>query len=559
VEDNMSRCLAILSALGLLLCCAAVGISAVTPESIKADEHLLEEGKTATDAASLLDYFRRRTLHDTEKAKIAALIRKLGDDSYEERELASTTLIAVGPPALTFLRDALKSDDLEVVKRSQTAIELIEKSSTPESIRAAARVLAYRKPAEAAATLLAYLPFADDPSVADEVSQAVVAVAVRDGKPDPVVVKALEDKLPVKRATAAEALVQLKDQRPAIRKLLKDPEPLVRMRAGLALVEVKEKEPIPILIALLTEKPKLETGPIEDLLYLLAGEKAPTIDTGTDDAGRRKYRDAWDKWWRDEGKGLDLAKFDPEKRQLGRTMVCTMDARGLTGRVYEVDRSGKLLWQIENLNYPIDAQVIGDDRVLIAEYRTRNVTERNFKGEILWTKNVGSLLLGARRQPNGHTFIVTRNQLLEVDKDGKELVTIARGNDVGAAAQARDGTIALVTTGGMFIRYDRTGKELKSFKVAGPVLYLGSNIDLLPGGHVLIPIYSANKIVEYDADGKEVWEAKVNLPGSVMRLPNGNTLVSSRTGTTVSEIDRTGKEVWTHRIDNGRPMRARRR
>jgi hypothetical protein len=331
------------------------------------------------------------------------------------------------------------------------------------------------------------------------------------------------------------------------------------MRAGLALVEAKEKDAIPVLIALLTEKPKVETAPVEDLLYVLAGEKAPSVDSGRDEAGRKKFREAWEKWWRDEGKGIDLAKFDPEKSLLGRTMICCMDVRGLTGRVFEIDRNKKVVWQIDNLNYPIDAQVIGNDKVLIAEYRTRTVTERDFKNNVTWTKTFTGLVLGARRQPNGHTFVVTRNQLLELDKDGKEVLTINRGNDIGAAAMYRDGTIAMVTTTGTFIRYDRTGKEVKSFPVGGPVLYLGSNIDLLPGGHVLVPLYSMNKIVEFDADGKKVWEASVSSPGSVMRLPTGNTLVCSRVGTNVSEINKDGKEVWSYHIDSGRPMRVRRR
>ena len=75
----------------------------------------------------------------------------------------------------------------------------------------------------------------------------------------------------------------------------------------------------------------------------------------------------------------------------------------------------------------------------------------------------------------------------------------------------------------------------------------------------MIPLYSQNKVVEYDADGKSVWEAKINLPTSVFRLPNGNTLVASRANTKIYELNRDGKEIWSYTVENGRPMRVRRR
>src|SRR5262249_21279061 len=148
---------------------------------------------------------------------------------------------------------------------------------------------------------------------------------------------------------AAEALCRAgtADHRAKVRPLLKDPEAFVRLRVGLALVEAKEKEALPVLIALLNDKGKVDVGPVEDLLFLLAGDKAPSADFGTDADGRRKFREAWEKWWADEGKGLDLAKFDPAQRTLGYTLIASMDLRGArTGKVFELDRDGKVRWEI---------------------------------------------------------------------------------------------------------------------------------------------------------------------------------------------------------------------
>src|SRR5262249_13629013 len=155
---------------------------------------------------------------------------------------------------------------------------------------------------------------------------------------------------------------------------------------------------------------------------------------------------------------------------------------------------------------------------------------------------------------NGNTFITARNQLLELDKDGKEVLNVTRPNDIAAACKLRDGQIAALTIRGQLVRLDASGKEVKSVPI-GTVLAIGANLDPLPNAHVLVPSYSTNKVVEYDAEGKAVWEAHATRPTSVMRLPNGHVLVSSRNGRAVVELDRTGKEVWNHAVE-GMPLRV---
>lgn len=51
---------------------------------------------------------------------------------------------------------------------------------------------------------------------------------------------------------------------------------------------------------------------------------------------------------------------------------------------------------------------------------------------------------------------------------------------------------------------------------------------LTPAGTALIAYTNANKVAEYDENGKEVWSATVEAPWSVERLKNGNTLVNSQ-------------------------------
>src|SRR5206468_2882696 len=122
---------------------------------------------------------------------------------------------------------------------------------------AAARLLAKSKPDGAAAALLAYLPFAGDPRLEEEIRTALGAVAAVKGRPADVVVKALEDKVPLRRAAAAEALARagVTDQKAAVLKVLKESEPLARLPIAQALLEARQKEAVPALIDLIAELP----------------------------------------------------------------------------------------------------------------------------------------------------------------------------------------------------------------------------------------------------------------------------------------------------------------
>jgi outer membrane protein assembly factor BamB len=86
----------------------------------------------------------------------------------------------------------------------------------------------------------------------------------------------------------------------------------------------------------------------------------------------------------------------------------------------------------------------------------------------------------------------------------------------------------------------------------------GGRIDVLPNGHVLVPELRNNRVVEYDSDGKPVWQVPFNEPIAAVRLANGNTLVTAFNQPRAVELDRAGKEVWEYKSDT-RVTRAFRR
>ncbi len=144
---------------------------------------------------------------------------------------------------------------------------------------------------------------------------------------------------------------------------------------------------------------------------------------------------------------------------------------------------------------------------------------------------------------NGHTFITCMNKLVEIDRGGRELFTIDRPQgDTVMARKMRDGQIVLVSQNQVCVRLDATGKELKQFQVQ--MAWQQCGVDILPNGHVIIPTIWFNKVIEYDTEGKTVWEANTMQPMAACRLPNGNTLIGNQMWPSkVLELDNTGKQV----------------
>jgi hypothetical protein len=392
--------------------------------------------------------------------------------------------------------------------------------------------------------------------------EVLVAVGVRDGKPETLLLQALKDKAPARRAAAAVALCRggAREHLPAVLELLKDSNAEVRLRTAYALVAIQEKQALGTLVALLGDVALEQAWEVEDFLVRVAGERAPQVSLTPDPASRPKAVQAWTAWHAEHGRNADLTLVSHEPRSRGYwLLVESYDAVRRGGRVLEQDAAGKVRWQIEGLQYPQYAEVLPGDRVLIAEQGTNRVTERDFTGKILWERPMQSAFR-AQRLRNGHTFIAGRQLLIEIDRDGREVFRHQRTNDtILAARKHRDGHVAFVTYQGVYVRLDPAGKEVKTFRVPINPNFGASGGDVCPGDRLLIATPNINKVAEYDADGKVVWEATVPWPGAPYRLPNGHTLVVSHSNSRVTELDRSGKVVSERKDLGARPWLAIRR
>jgi HEAT repeat protein len=500
------------------------------------------------DSASLLGFFQDRTLSDKVRDRVQTLIRQLGDDSFDVRETASAKLLAMGPSVLPLLHRAETSSDQEVVSRARDCLKVLDHAREGElTVTSAARLLALRKPAGSAPILLGYLPFAEDETALDAAQEALAAVAFGKGKMDAAILAALKDPSPLRRAAAVTALCGSgsSDLAPA-RELLHDRDPAVRLPAAVALAHRHHQAAIPVLIDLLgAPLPALRTGQIEEILQRLAGDHAPASPAGSDETARNRCRQAWSAWWQEYGSQIDLARLDGPPHLLGYTLL-VLGNRNIPGQVQERGTDGKIRWEISGLLFPTDVRVLPGNRVLIAEYHGQQVTERDFQNRIVWKRQV-AMPINCQRLANGNTVIVSRNMVQEIDRQNKEVFTYRRPqHDLAAGARLRDGRIVCLTTTGFCLCIDAAGREIRSFPI-GPCA-LGS-IDVLSGGRVLAPQPVNNRVVEFDLEGKVVWQAPLSAPNSAVRLANGHTLVACNNTQRLVELDRSGKVITEKKLD----------
>jgi hypothetical protein len=524
------------------------------------DEATCKAAGLGTNGPALLDFFRARTLSESESARLAETVRRLGDRSYRVRDQATRSLIAAGRTAVPLLRQATQDPDPEVVHRAELCLRKIEgKQDVPVTL-AAARLLSRLRPDGTTTILVAYLPFAADEAIEEEVLSTLEVVARRDGKPDPQLLLAAKDKSPNRRGAAAFLLARSSDpsHRAIGRAALSDADPRVRFRAAQALFAIKDKDSIPALLALLSASDSAIAGRAEEILCHIAGEQAPAVSAGSDEAGRRRYRDAWVAWFDQHGRNTDLARLNLERRLLGMTLLVALDGFGGDGRVWEVGPDKQTRWDIRSVKGPIDARVLPGNRVLVAEYYGNVVTERDFRGNVLWKHVCRGGPVACQRLPGGKTLIATNAEVIEVTPDNKETARFpSRHGQIFDAQRLRNGHLVYLTYEGMLAEFDAQGKELLTQRFVRPNEGKIS-FEVLPGGRFLVPLSASDQVVEFDGAGQVVWKCKIAKPNSAQRLPNGNTLVCSRIHRKAVEVDRTGRVVWEVRAD-GHLFRAHRR
>ena len=547
-----------------LLVCLALGPLAPRAPAEDADAKTLADAGIAADKPdALLEYFRVRTVNDEQRGEILSLIRAMGDDSFAARQEATAEMIRYGLPAVGLLRKATEGPDFEIALRATHCLDQIEKVPSALLSAAVARRLAELKPENTAEVLLAHLPYADNEAAGDAIRDTLSAVAIRDKAPNSVIVNTAKSGSEPRSGAAAEALVRggATDAFGLVRGLMNDDktDPDKRARLAIALVTAAgAKSAVPLMIRLMTEGSLQHAWQVEAILCRLEEKDRPKETVGSNRDDRIKSRDAWLSWWVKNGETVELAKLKDGPRVMGYTLILQMDNSNSNGSVVELGADKKVRWRIDGLNFPIDIDVLGEDRFLIAEHNGHQISERDRQGRVLWQHRV-LMPVSVKRLKDGNTFVAARNQLYIFDKDKKQVWNMPRNqHDIVCARYLPNDQIVFMTNSGRCVRVDKKTKKIEKEFAVGRVQYW-SSIDVLPGDKVLVTGY--NSVMEYDLKtGKKLdWSKSVNGPTCVQRLINGNTLINATNETRIFEVAQDGSQKWEYRPVGARPWKAFRR
>ena len=571
-----------------------VGLPPVPPadqagpvDAAKVDKAALDAAKIdPQDAAALLGYFELRTLTDVDAGRIQAAIARLGAESFGDRLKAMGEVEAFGPAAVGPLRKATVIDptnvnaaNFEVVYRSGEVLKRLE--SVPHAGIAAAAVRALAKVPDPRTTrvLLGFLPQADDQATAEEIQRTLTAVASVGGKADAFLVESLTDRSPLKRVTAATALIEGGDAAQRVRvpdayakvvaaaRAEADPEVKFAINFALA-VTSRDKDAVGAILGMLPDLPRGRLWQAEDLLLVLAGVDAPKVTFGASKAAVAKAQVVWQAWWAKASPTIDLDKLAYRPRLQGKTLLVVMDPRNGSGYVAELGADMKERWRMTNLSSAFDAQVLADGTVAVAENTVYSVSIRDTTGKVLAQKavtgNAARRVSGNPQQlqilPGGDFLVACNNVVLEMkrDKPDQSIVYDRSTNyDIVAAARLPGGETAVMLRNGPdhLVFVDKAGKELPDRKVKIGVPNYQAH--LANSGEDRLLVSESLKVVEYDLkEKKPVWSHPTGNARCLQRLPNGNTLIVEGNGTAdgsnrVVEVTPAGEEVWTHRLGGG--------
>ncbi|MCE9561826.1 MAG: hypothetical protein K8U57_07210 [Planctomycetes bacterium] len=453
------------------------------------EEALKQAGLSPTDGKQLLEYLKQRTLSDVDQSKIGEIIARFGADDFDDRLKATEEVERFGPAAIGPLKKAAESADPEIAYRARLALKKVEKVPHSAAAAAAIRAVVKLKPEGAVAVLIAYLPLADSDSVSEAIREALIALAAKDGKAEPALVAALSDVSPIRRSAAYVALIEggeqgerirIKDSYPKLREaILKETDAEAKFAGlwSLALI-TREREYLPAMIELI---PKLGRGRIwqlEELLLLMAGNHPKDGRFLKSPESLAKARDAWLGWWKDKGDKFDFVKFEYKPRIAGITDIVEMDSRGYgQGRVVSLGPDLKEKWRIQGVNNPTDVKVAPNGHIWVVESNNSIISEWDTNGKRLGQRVVHYQPMNIDILADGGMIVTARNNVLQWDKDGKQIWAFNRPNDIMAGRRLPNGEILFVTSlpqgpnqpgGPNCFRLDAKGGDTKKSLTVGP-------------------------------------------------------------------------------------------
>ena len=498
----------------------------------------LKELAITPDAGGIGEFLR--ALHPSAAGlkRAEALIRQLGSAVWQQREAATRELLKMPSIPIEMLRQAEKDPDIEVRARAQHILGHRSRRKD-QVLHAVLGTIAARKLRGLSPGVLKAIPlFANEYLLA--AARKALGATARAQDAD-LLRRALEGKNVQVRIAAAGAMTKLLGPRSPreVYPLLKDREPRVALAAARGLADCGDRKSLAALWRLLSaENVGIRVSSAATLRALtarnfhFAAHAAP--------ADRAKAVAAWKKWIATEGAAAELhfplkttasgvgdlhgntliaygnrnkveeltpagkvvwtsrvqGVWAAEKLPNGNVLVAGIAGGIVGGKVQEIDRKGKVVWEF-GVNC-LGIKPLATGNVLVADFRGRRAIEVTRAKKIVWTHKTKIFCTDVQRLANGNTLVTSLDRVEEVTPAGKVV-----------------------------------------WRWTGPAQVFGAR--RLENGNTLIAILGDAGVIEITPTKKVVWQYVVKAVDA-FRLPNGNTLIT--TNNKVLEVTPDKKVIW---------------
>ena len=245
------------------------------------------------------------------------------------------------------------------------------------------------------------------------------------------------------------------------------------------------------------------------------------------------------------------------------------------GATVIINSKGEIIWSFKAGNNH-DVWMLKNGNVMFADGAVREVNIKTKK--VVWSYKPkvtrGGGAFSCQRLDNGNTLVGENStgRILEVDPKGKIVFKLqtkpykagSHGN-MRMVRKTKEGTYLVAFSGKKIYReYAADGKIIWEKKVNGALAF---SIVKLPNGNYLTG--QVNSIIEYNKAGKEVWkfdpkkdakDVKIGMICGLNVLPNGNIafgiyriIQDQKNGAALMEITRDKKVVWRYIDTKYRP------
>lgn len=535
------------------------------------DEHTLLVAGASLQPADLITALNATSGSDGDFGRVRELAGQLGDETFTTRERAARALSLLGPAALPALREVARGDDAHAARAASDLIVAAEARQASHIPATRVRVLARVSTEAAFAALLRHLPFAENDGVEEEIYYGIDSQVARNDKLRPLLLRALNDELPARRALGACVLGRIgsADEKKQVSRLLTDRDTIVRLRAAQGLLACGDTIGLPALASLLKDAPLPIARQAEELLWYAAGDGGPETFLGKGTAAERvRCGEAWTAWVTGAGREEELKKRVLRPSRPGLVWLCESNPAWVENppaghdkksnwayRFWLTGCDGRTRYSFETTEMLSGPIRCSDDGSIVCLQRFQKGEDGAYRfvaigpdGVVTWRSEAVATPIAVGHRVAGGAMVFYSDgdrKLLSSSGNIRHLSTVddARGkypiqfDNLGrlvAHEMLPNGRVAASlfpnaagrgTVAGVQVAAQEKQDANREAPQHAPV-----DVELLEDGGALVSLRRGGPIVRYDAAGKVVWETRFSgkLSGS-RQLRNGNLLVAGLT------------------------------